>query len=152
MVLGPASVPVVHDVALAQRDPELAVLSVMAHGHGPLAEVIGHAALAAADRLSPDRRVLYSDLVYAALSEAARAALEDLMANGNYVFQSDFAKTHQATGRAEGRAEAVLDVLDARGFAVSGELRARILACTDAAQLSAWLRKAATAVAIDTVF
>jgi hypothetical protein len=152
LVIGPASVPVINDISLAERDPELAVLSTMAHGHEPHAEVVGHAALLAALHLSDDRAVLYSDLVYAALSEAARAALENLMATGTYEFQSDFAKKHQAKGRAEGLAEAILDVLDARGLAVSGEVRDRIVACTDAAQLATWHRKAVTAATVDQIF
>lgn len=146
----------VDDVALAERDPELAVLSVMAHGHEPHSEVIGQAALAAVLHLSDDRAVVYSDLIYAALSEAAKAALENLMATGNYVVQSEFAKKHQAAGRVEGRlegrAQAVIDVLEARGVAVQDASRSRILACTDAGQLSAWLRKAATATNVDQIF
>jgi hypothetical protein len=103
-------------------------------------------------RLSDERQVLYSDLVFAALSEAARAALEDLMAGGTYEFQSDFAKKHPAKGRAEGEAKALLAVLEARGLRASDDARARILACTDAAQLEAWVRKAATATSIDELF
>ena len=152
LVIGPASVPVVEDIALAERDPELAVLSVMAHGHEPRAEVLARIALTAAAHLSDDRAVLYSDLIFAALSEAARAALEDLMATGTYVFQSDFAKKHQAKGRDEGLAHAIFDVLEARGLAVSDEVRARIVACTDPAQLAVWHRKAVTAATVDQVF
>src|SRR5215472_8191035 len=111
LVIGPASVPVIEDAAIADRDPELAVLSVLAHGQKPHAERIGRAALLATLGLSDERQVLYSDLVFAALSQAARTALEDLMAGGNYEFQSEFAKKHQAKGRAEGQAEAVLQVL-----------------------------------------
>ena len=74
------------------------------------------------------------------------------MATGTYVFQSEFAKKHQAAGRVEGRAQAVIDVLEARGLAVLEESRSRILACTDAGQLSAWLRKAATATNVDQIF
>src|SRR5579872_5763673 len=44
---------------------------------------------------------------------------------------------------AKGRAESLLDVLEARGLRVSDEARARILACTDATQLDTWLRMAA---------
>jgi hypothetical protein len=160
LVIGPASVPVVDDAAVAQRDPELAVLSVLAHGHEPHAEAIGLVAILAARHLSDERQVLYSDLVYAALSQAARTALEGLMASGTYEFQSEFAKKHQAKGRAEGvaegeakgRAEALLDVLEARGLPVSDEARARILACTDAAQLAAWVRSAVTAASVDELF
>jgi hypothetical protein len=159
LVVGPASVPVIDDVAMAERDPELAVLSVMAHGQEAHAEVLGRTALLATLGLSDERQVLYSDLVLAALSEAARAALEELMAGGSYEFQSEFAKKHQAKGRAEGRtegraegqAEALLAVLDARGLRISDEARARILACTDTEQLADWLRKAATATSIDQV-
>jgi hypothetical protein len=156
LVIGPASVPVVDDVAAAERDPELAVLSVIAHGDEAHAEVLGRAALLATLRLSDERQVLYSDLVFAALSEAARAALEDLMAGGTYEFQSEFAKKHQAKGRAEGEAkglaEALFAVLQARGLRVSDEVRARVFACTDVAQLDAWVRKAVTVTSVDELF
>ena len=156
LVVGPELVPVVDDEAAAERDPELAVLSVLAHGHDPQAERIARAALMATLGLSDERQVLYSDLVFAALSEVARTALEDLMAAGNYEFQSEFAKKHQAKGRAEGkaegRAEAVLAVLDARGLRVSHEARTRIFACTDVAKLDAWVRKAVTVASADELF
>ncbi|MGH7439514.1 MAG: hypothetical protein ACRENE_27815 [Polyangiaceae bacterium] len=133
-----------------------AVLSAMAHGHEPHAEVIARAALAAVLHLPEDRAVPYSDRIYAALPEATKAALEHLMATGNYEFQSDFAKKHQAKGRtegrAEGRAQAILDILEARGLAVSEEARARVLGCTDTAQLDLWLRKSATATSVEQVF
>ena len=128
------------------------MLSCIAHGNEAHAEVLGRAALLATLRLSDERQVLYSDLVFAALSEAARAALEDLMAGGTYEFQSDFAKKHQAKGRAEGRAEALLAVLEARGLRASDEARARILACADATQLDAWLRKAVSIASVDELF
>jgi hypothetical protein len=38
MVLGPSGVPVVTDVQAAKLDPELAVLSAMAHGQDPEAD------------------------------------------------------------------------------------------------------------------
>ena len=164
LVIGPASVPVIDDAAAAERDPELAVLSCIAHGSEAHAELLGRATLMATLRLSDERQVLYSDLVFAALSEAARAALEDLMATGTYEFQSEFAKKHQAKGRAEGRAEgeakgraegeakALLAVLEARGLRISDEVRRRVLACTDAAQLEDWIRKAVTVASVDELF
>jgi hypothetical protein len=152
LVVGPASVPVVDDVAVAERAPELAVLSAMAHGQEPHAEAIGRAALFATLRLEDERQLLYSDLVFAALSEAAKAALEDIMAGGTYEFQSDFAKKHQAKGRAEGRTESLLAVLEARGLRASDEARARILACTDVTLLDAWIRKAVAISSVDELF
>lgn len=152
LVVGPSAVPVIEDLAVAERDPEMAVLSALAHGEGPRAEQVGRAALLATLRLSSDSQLLYCDLVLTAVSEAARTALERLMASGNYEFQSDFAKRYIAKGEAVGEAKAVLTVLEARGLHPSDEVRARILACTDAAQLATWLRKAATATSVDQVF
>ena len=43
LVVGPAAVPVVDDVGVAERAPELAVLSVLAHGQGDDAVHVGHA-------------------------------------------------------------------------------------------------------------
>jgi len=107
--------------------------------------------MAAADGLDEDRKALYTDLVYISVGEAVRKALEAMM-NSGYEFQSDFAKTYFGRGRDEGRAEgeavgearAVLLMLKARGFAVSDEVRQRMLACKDIAQLDRWAERAAT--------
>jgi hypothetical protein len=151
-----AELPIVDDVAVAERDPELAVLSVMAHGQEAHGEGLGRIALWAIQRLADDRHALYSDLVLTAVSKAARAALEELMAGGNYEFQSDFVKKFlakgEAKGRAEGRAEALLAVLEARGLSVTQDARARILECTDTAQLDAWIRKAVSINSVDELF
>ena len=171
-VVGPSEVPVIIDVAEAVADPELAILSIMAHGSGADGGEVGYAAFEATRGLSDERRVLYSDLILASLGEAARAKMEELMAAGKYEYQSDFAKTHQALGRAEGealgraegealgiakgealgRAEAVLGFLGARGLIVSEQDQARVLACTDSDTLDRWIRKAATITSIDALF
>jgi hypothetical protein len=49
-----------------------------------------------------------------------------------------------ARGKAEGKAEAVLAVLAARGLAVSPAQRKQVLACADTAILDRWLRAAVT--------
>ncbi len=51
-------------------------------------------------------------------------------------------------GKAEGKAEAVLSVLEARGMAVSEDDRTRILSCRDLPTLESWLRRAATATSV----
>src|SRR5688572_22450883 len=104
-VLGPDAIPCVDSTDAAVATPELAVLSAVAHGNNPdvgpqIALAATTAALGMKDELA---RVCY-DLVRAALNEATRAALEELMAQGNYEYQSDFAKKYVAEGRAEGRA------------------------------------------------
>jgi len=159
LVIGPERVPVVTSVTEAERDPELAILSALAHGKGPHAEQVGHAALRSTLRLPADQQLVYCDLILAALTDAARTALENLM-RSRYEYQSDFAKKYfsegraegEAKGRAEGEAKALLAVLQARGVPVSDEARGRILACTDAAQLDAWVRKAVAVASADELF
>jgi hypothetical protein len=50
-----------------------------------------------------------------------------------------------ARGRAEGRAEALLALLQARGLSVPDEIRVRIRACTDPETLDRWIGRALAA-------
>jgi hypothetical protein len=106
-VLGPSAVPEVRDEALALENPELAVLSAMAHGRDRNVERAVEIALAAQKAsvgLDEDRSKIYLDLIISSLGEAARQALKKMDAR-TYVYQSDFARQYLAQGRAEGRAE-----------------------------------------------
>jgi len=162
LVMGPQAIPVILDEAVAREDPELAVLSAMAHGRAEVGASIARTVLAAWGELDTERVRLYVDLVLGSLSEAARGALEALMQRGTYEYQSEFARKYVAQGRKEGREEgreeglqkgreegreegereALFEVLDARGLRVGERERQRILACTDLSQLKRWLRKA----------
>jgi hypothetical protein len=62
-----------------------------------------------------------------------------------YEYQTDFAKKYVAQGRAEGNAEALLAVLQARGIAVPDAVRERILAQKEPDRLLRWLKKATVA-------
>lgn len=107
LALGPSGVPVVTDEEAARADPELAVLSAMAHGQGAdirQAALIAAAAQSAVRGLAEERGDLYYDLIHHALSEAARRALQS-MAIPNYQYQSEFAKHYFAQGKVEGRVE-----------------------------------------------
>ena len=106
-VLGLSAVPEITDTERAKEDPELAVLSAMAHAGGP--DVQKSAAIAlcaqlAIHGLDEERSRLYCDLVVNALPEAARQALQK-MNRFNYEYQSDFARGYFAEGKAEGKAE-----------------------------------------------
>ena len=159
LILGPQAVPVIRDAATAALSPELAVLSVMLHGHGADALAIAEAALASARDLDEERARLYADLVLASVDATARAILEAVMASGSYEYQSDFARRYvaqgkaegRALGQAEGRAHALLAVLAARGLEVPESVRAHITECSDLARLDAWLTRAVTAASADDV-
>lgn len=107
LVVGPSAVPVLTDEQKAKADPELAVLSAMAHGSNPdpnKALRVAAAAIAASLGLDADRSTLYFDLVLVSLSEAARNLLQ-AMDPAKYQYQSEFAKRYLSQGKAEGRAE-----------------------------------------------
>lgn len=57
-----------------------------------------------------------------------------------------------AEGKAKGKAEGVLKLLDARGLAPSQEQRQRVMSCTDPAQLDLWFDRAITASTAAEVF
>ena len=57
----------------------------------------------------------------------------------------------RAEGKAEGKAEAILAVLAARGVAIDPETRARIAACADNDTLDRWIARAVTAVTAEDV-
>ncbi|MEM9488231.1 MAG: hypothetical protein AAGC55_03745 [Myxococcota bacterium] len=172
LVMGPETIPRYTDPEAIRDLPELGILSVAAHGRSEGAEQLGLAAVAALDGLDNDRGPLYLDLIHLFLSEAARHAVESLMALGNYEYQSDFAKRYVAKGHAEGltegraegraeglaegqamgRAEGLLVLLEARGFAVPEPLRQRILATHELDVLDTWCRRAARATDLTEIF
>ena len=151
-VVGPANLPVVTEEAEAAQQPELAVLSVIAHGHGKNGAAIGRAALKAFAGLDEERAALYVDLVFLHLPQAVRTALESLMDTKEYEYQSEFAQKYVAQGELSRAAASVLTVLEARGLAVTPEVRARIEECHELDVLQHWLVSAATVTATEEIF
>jgi len=120
------------DERQAKADPELAVLSAMAHGRDAdqdTAVRVGLAAQLASVGLDDDRAKMYLDLVFHSLTETARQALLN-MDPAKYEYQSDFAKKYVAVGRAEGKAELVLRLVALRFGTVSESIQARIRAAS----------------------
>lgn len=153
LALGPDAVPVVIDRNRARAEPELALLSVMAHGRGDvdLAVEIALAATAGAEGASDsDRFVLYSDLIHSALSEAARKAFQ--MLPKGYEYQSEIVRNAIQKGRVTEKAADVLEFLEARGLSVSVAQRERILGTTDLETLTRWVRRAAAVASVDALF
>jgi hypothetical protein len=123
-VLGPSGIPEITDESAARADPELAVMSAIAHGKdadSAKSVRIALAAQLASVDLDDDRATLYCDFILNSLSEAARRAFKN-MREFNYEYQSDFARHYfgkgvkkgKAEGIAQGRAELVLRQLTAK--------------------------------------
>jgi hypothetical protein len=127
-VLGPSGVPQVIDEDEARANPELAVLSAMAHGRDAdierSARIATVAQLASAD-LDADRSTLYFDLIYHSLGEAARNALNTMQPR-KYEYQSDFARRYFAQGEAEGRSALILRLLELRFGQLNADIRSAV--------------------------
>ncbi|MFF5725492.1 hypothetical protein [[Kitasatospora] papulosa] len=67
-------------------------------------------------------------------------------------FRSESSQRLRAEGRAEGKAEAVVQVPEQRGVTVADGVRARINACTDTDTLARWLARALVAESAEELF
>ena len=135
-VLSPDAVPEITSDAQARADPELAVLSAVAHGGDPDIEKAAQIALAAEMALlglDAERSTMYSDMLIGALSKAAREALH-AMITSKYEYKTEFARRYygqgltegEAKGRSEGRVELLLRQLALRFGALPQAAHARV--------------------------
>lgn len=151
-VLGPREVPLVVDASAAERNPELAVLSALAHGDEPGADAVLTAAVRAVAVLDAHAGAVYLQVIWDRLGPAMRDALEKAVMKqfpqGEMPDPPPFLQRYidagMARGMARSTAEAILSVLDARGISVPEDVRVQVLACTDTDVLKRWLRRAAT--------
>ncbi len=156
LVLGPENTPIVKGRQEAGKNPELAVLSALMHGHDDKqAPALFEAVLSSARSLEKGRVTFYVDLALSGFSPAVRSTLEAAMRDGTYEYQTEFVRKFVAQGmeqgrqegrqegkqegRLEGEQQALLKVLEARGIKAEGVVHQRILACTELAQLERWL-------------
>ncbi|MBO4270919.1 hypothetical protein GSF24_09765 [Microbispora triticiradicis] len=153
LVAGPDEVPVITDPGQAADDIELAMLSVIHHAATPQGPDILNALFAALHNLDRDQGGMYADMVRAALPREIWDHLERHMKTESYEYLSDWARENIAKGmvegKAEGKTEAILTVLAARGIEVPDELDAKIRKCHDLDRLDAWIRAAATVQSVD---
>jgi hypothetical protein len=168
LVVGPNDIPRVTDRDEALHQPELAMLSAMAHGQGDVstASAIGAAAAHAIRQLPDDQRRVYSILLEAALSESARkvmtmeSGLEKFFTEEHRRSQAEGVAEGMAKGKAEGKAEGkieeaarlLLKLLSQRRIALTHEQRQRILDCQDLTVLEGWHDRILTVTTADELF
>jgi hypothetical protein len=160
VVVGPDLIPLVDDAVVARGEPELLVLSAMAHGRGPHGMRLAKTAAESLVSIAPERARLYTDLVLMHLGEAAKSWLEKTMDVANYQVQSEFLKRLEAEASERGlqrglqqglqqglldeRSQAVLEVLRARGLDVTQEVEEGLKSVRDLDRLAELLRRAVT--------
>lgn len=169
LVIGSHDVPVIVDPQQAMAAPELAVLSVLAHGKRPGAEYVARAALAACERLDTQAGIHYADFVAAFLGAFAKLALRQIMQTEtkNPYFSAEFRKMFddgyvvgeaegeargKALGKALGKAQSLLKMFRLRGWTTPADVEARILACQDEAQVDLWIERVLAVGSLDEVF
>jgi hypothetical protein len=157
LVLGPEVVPEITDPTAAEREVELAVLAAVAHGNGPNGMAVVRAAVHALGRLDLDHAAVYFQIIYDALREPMRRALEALVmerqSQGKATFPPFAQKIFERgisegfhdgelkgfhDGELKGKRELLLRLLERAGIGLSDGERDRILACEDSATLDRW--------------
>lgn len=159
LVIGPDAIPRVTSLEQARALPELAVLSVAAHGHEPNAEEIGIAALLACHTLDNHLATRYADCIYEWLNQGARHALKEHYKNmQGYEFQNEFFRRAAAEGRKEGvkegRKEGLQDMLTRQLGLKFGEIpdwALQRLRAADDADLERWTERILVANTLEDV-
>ena len=145
-VLGPPELPRVTDQAEVIQQPEIAVLSAMAHGNEPDGLRVVMAVLAGLVAFDDAATKMYRRLIYATFGEALRRKVAEMIMNPAEEFELPFERELremcEAKGRAEGLKAALLKLVARVGVALSEDERARIDACDDPALLDRWLDNA----------
>ena len=145
-VLGPPELPIVTDPAEVQRQPELAVLSAMAHGNEPGGLGLVMAVLNGLAGFDEATLSVYRTLIYKALGEALQKQVEEMMMQRVPEFQEPpFVHKLKAIGQAIGLKVALLKHVERAGLVLGDEDRARIEGCDDAVLIGQWLDNAFTA-------
>ncbi|WP_437318459.1 hypothetical protein [Sorangium sp. So ce385] len=161
-MLGPAVVPEITEPADAEAETELAVLSAVAHGNGPNGLAVVEAALVALGRLDQEHAMVYFQLIWNALREPMRQALEALVMERQIEGEATFPPFVQKLidrgklegelkgmregelkgmreGELKGKRDTLLRLLARAGMGLTEDESARIRACTDVATLDRWI-------------
>lgn len=153
-LLGPAEIPTITDPKVGVANPQLAVLSALAHGNEPEVGLpVLRAAVAALDAFDNRDAKIYLHLIHRALDEPMRRALrEETMLSDHFpdldIYKLDLPQfVYEAVelGTARGEARALLKILDHRGVTLTPEQRETIASCQDAGRIEAWLERSFTA-------
>ncbi len=154
LVLGPHNVPAITDPAVVAQDLPLAALSAVTHARENDIGAILEAIVTALRRMDGNEATeFYVELIEQGIShtEAAETWRKYMTADLSF-FRSESAQKLREQGRAEGRMQDLLMILQHRGVAVSDVAADRIRACDDEAQLTTWLRRSLDVSSVDQLF
>jgi hypothetical protein len=171
LVIGPSLIPRIETGEEAKKNPELALLSAMAHARRPKdVPVVGAAFEGIASLMDPERVNMYLDYLAAVLSDGLKAHLERLMNIDPNTFEfrsTTFRKLFQdkldievkkevakevAKEKLASKREDILSLLTLRQITHTKTDQKKIEDCDDLTTLNAWFANAANATSIQEVF
>ncbi|MGY1583532.1 hypothetical protein [Streptomyces sp. MN13] len=150
-VLGPDTVPRIRDESEVARQPALATFSAIVHSESDGVDAILELLARGMRSFDPETAGYWAELIEVGLEgtparetgrELGKMVVSHFPGRGTIIEEAYL--EGEAAGKAVGRAEAVVAVLEARGLAVSEALRDRLFACADLASLDTWLARALT--------
>ncbi|MER5215091.1 hypothetical protein ABT063_32240 [Streptomyces sp. NPDC002838] len=154
LVAGPHNMPVIEDPEEARADLALATLSAITHAKEAAVDGILKA-LSTALRDVPEAvadPIIEFTAQGLGVNRRAGELWRNLVAVDLSFYKSYISEEIRDEGRAQGRAEDILLVLEARGMDVPDEIRERITGCDDPDLLRRWLTRAVTAPSAEAIF
>lgn len=144
-VLSPVNYPKLFENSEAGDLAERMVLGTLIHEQSGDIERLLIAAEAELAPLPQETAKRYTEYMLGQLSEHPRTILEALMKQETYPYQSkllaDREARGEAKGRMEGKAETLLELIEARGLPITENQRRQIESCKDPARLTAWVKR-----------
>lgn len=168
IVLGPGVLPVITEADEAARDLGVAVFSALAYAKDPgLTAILDALASGVANDVEESRsmgnsemggdvdRVDWAEIVEIGLGEGpGRDYWRHLMATytPNFPGSNSIVEESWREGRAKGKAEDILRILEVRGVEVPDSVRERVAGCTDLDMLGTWLDRSLSATHAEDLF
>ncbi|WP_171075063.1 hypothetical protein [Nonomuraea basaltis] len=152
LVIASDNTPVITDVAEAQSNIGLAVISTVTKSEDPQINAIIAAVQQALYGIDRGLAWRYARYISLSLQGNALREWERRMAMKTYPYQGDYSASLLAEGEARGEAKSLLKILGVRGIAVSDEVRERVMACQDVATLDVWLDRAFAVESAEALF
>ncbi|MFI8949039.1 hypothetical protein ACIGO6_21280 [Streptomyces sp. NPDC053750] len=153
LVAGPHNMPVITDPEEARADLVLASLAAITHAAEPVVNAILKA-LSTALRDAPEDIAdpIVEFTAQGLGNRPAKHLWRKLVAVDLSFYKSYISEEIRDEGRAKGRAEDIVLVLEQRGLDISDDVRARITECRDPEILRRWLARAVTASTAEAIF
>jgi hypothetical protein len=143
----------VTDVAEAGGDLTFAVFSALTHGRSSEVGAMLEALAGALNAIDGETALTLMEMTEAGLvGTAGQQMWRELMRKQLIPYKSEFRREGIEEGRAEGRADAILQILGKRGIAVDDASRERIVSCANLDILGDWVDRSLTATQVSDLF